>query len=73
LKKVGDNLFDAANPVQNANINVTQSELEKSNVNVTTEMVNMMEITRNFESDQKIIQAIDETLGKAVNEVGTVK
>ena len=36
-------------------------------------MVNMMTIIRNFESNQKVIQAIDETLGKAVNEVGTVR
>jgi len=73
IKKVGDNLYDAASPVQNQNITVKQNSLEKSNVNVTTEMVNMMAITRNFESNQKVIQAIDETLGKAVNEVGTVK
>jgi len=73
IKKVGDNLFDAANPVQNVNIIVKQNALEKSNVNVTNEIVSMMTITRNFESNQKIIQAIDETLGKAVNEVGTVK
>jgi len=73
LKKVGDNLFDGASPMQNANVIVKQGELEKSNVNVTAEMVNMMTITRNFESNQKVIQAIDETLGKAVNEVGTVR
>ena len=73
LKKVGDNLFEAANPIENPNIIVRQKELEKSNVNVTSEMVNMMTIMRNFESNQKVMQAIDETLGKAVNEVGTVK
>ncbi|MBU3142288.1 flagellar basal-body rod protein FlgG [Clostridium sp. CF012] len=73
LKKVGDNLFEATNPIQNQNITVRQNALEKSNVNVTNEMVNMMTIMRNFESNQKVIQAIDETLGKAVNEVGTVR
>ncbi|MCB2291938.1 flagellar basal body rod protein FlgG [Clostridium algoriphilum] len=73
IKKVGDNLYDAASPMQNQNITVKQNSLEKSNVNVSAEMVNMMTITRNFESNQKVIQAIDETLGKAVNEVGTVK
>jgi len=73
LQKVGDNLFDGANPIQNGNVTVKQNTLEKSNVNVTTEMVNMMAIMRNFESNQKIIQSIDETLGKAVNEVGTVR
>jgi len=73
LQKVGDNLYDGANPIENGNITVKQNTLEKSNVNVTTEMVNMMAIMRNFESNQKIIQSIDETLGKAVNEVGTVR
>ncbi|MBK5240425.1 flagellar hook-basal body complex protein [Clostridium sp.] len=73
MKKIGDNLFEAANPIQNANVTVRQNALEKSNVNVTTEIVNMMTIMRNFESNQKVVQAIDETLGKAVNEVGTVR
>jgi flagellar basal-body rod protein FlgF len=73
MKKIGDNLFEAANPIQNANVTVRQNALEKSNVNVTTEIINMMTIMRNFESNQKVVQAIDETLGKAVNEVGTVR
>jgi len=73
LKKIGDNLFQGTSPIDNANITVKQNALEKSNVNVTSEMVNMMAIMRNFESNQKVIQAIDETLGKAVNEVGTVR
>lgn len=72
LKKIGDNLFEAANPIENPNITVRQNTLEKSNVNVTNEIVNMMAVMRNFESNQKVVQAIDETLGKAVNEVGRV-
>ncbi|MGK0467072.1 flagellar hook-basal body complex protein [Clostridium sp.] len=73
MKKIGDNLFEGANPIQNANVTVRQNALEKSNVNVTSEIVNMMTIMRNFESNQKVVQSIDETLGKAVNEVGTVR
>ncbi len=73
IKKIGDNLYDAENPNQNNNIIVRQNSLEKSNVNVTNEIVNMMTTMRNFESNQKVIQAIDETLGKAVNELGTVR
>ena len=30
----------------------------------------MIEIQRNYESNQKVIQSIDETLDKAVNQVG---
>ncbi len=73
LKKVGDNLFEGASPIDNAAGSVIQNALEKSNVNVASEMVNMMTIMRNFESNQKVLQAMDETLGKAVNEVGTVR
>jgi len=73
IKKMGDNLFDGANPIENTNITVRQNTLEKSNVNVTNEIVSMMTIMRNFESNQKVLQAIDETLGKAVNEVGSVR
>ena len=36
-------------------------------------MTDMMTTMRSFETDQKIVQSIDETLGKAVNEVGSVK
>ena len=35
-------------------------------------MVNMIAEFRNYEADQKAVQAIDGTLGKAVNEVGRV-
>lgn len=72
LKKVGDNLYQGTNPIQNPKISVRQSSLEKSNVNVLDEMVNMMTVMRTFESNQKVVQSIDETLGKAVNEVGKV-
>lgn len=73
IRKVGDNLFEGENSIEDTNITVRQNTLEKSNVNVTNEIVNMMSIMRNFESNQKVMQAIDETLGKAVNEVGAVR
>jgi flagellar basal-body rod protein FlgF len=73
LKKVGDNLYNGATPSKNQNISVKQNSLEKSNVNVMSEMINMMTVLRNYESDQKAIQTIDSTLGKAVNEVGIIK
>jgi len=72
LKKVGDNLYQGANPIQNAGVSIRQRSLEKSNINVMDEMVNMMTVVRTFESNQKVVQSIDETLGKAVNEVGKV-
>jgi len=43
--------------------------IEMANVNVVTEMVNLINIQRSYEANQKVIQAFDETLGKIVNEV----
>ena len=46
--------------------------IEASNVNVVTEMVNMITITRAYESNQKVIQTVDSMLDRAVNNVGRV-
>lgn len=73
LKKVGDNLYGGAVPNNNKTIEVRQNNLEKSNVNVANEVINMMTVMRTYESNQKVIAAIDETLGKAVNDVGSVR
>ncbi len=72
LRKIGDNLFEGNNS-RNINGVVRQNSLEKSNVNVTNEMVNMLTTMRSFETNQKIVQSIDETLGKTVNEVGAAR
>lgn len=52
---------------------VKQGYLEGSNVNVAEVMTEMITISRNYESSQKIFQQMDEILGKAVNEVGVVR
>ena len=51
---------------------VEQGTLEKSNVNVVTEMVDMITVSRAYEANQKLIQTIDTTLDKAANNVGKV-
>jgi flagellar basal-body rod protein FlgG len=43
-----------------------------SNTNVITEMVDMITITRAYEAGQKMVQTVDSTLDKAVNEIGKV-
>ncbi len=73
LEKLGDNYYRGDNPIFNAEVYVTQGALEGSNVSITNEMVNMMTTMRSFETNQKIVQTIDETLGKAANEIGTVR
>lgn len=72
LKKIGDNLYEGQAPV-NGKIYVKQGFIEKSNVNIINEMVNMMTVMRSFETNQKMVQIIDETLNKAANEVGAVR
>lgn len=72
LKKSGDNLYTGTNAVE-ANVNISSKSLEKSNVNLISTMIDMLTTMRSFETNQKIVQSIDETIGKSVNEVGSVK
>ncbi len=72
LRRLGENLYqaqpEAGDPFR-FNTVVAQGVVESSNVNVIREMVNMIEVHRAYEANQKVIQAHDETLGKAVNEI----
>lgn len=72
LSKYGENLYDLVEggTMQAAECRVEQGVLEMSNMNIVSEMVDMIAITRNFESNQKIIQTIDTMLDKTVNQVG---
>jgi flagellar basal-body rod protein FlgG len=71
LQKMGDNLYDGAGAAQIAfNGRVTQGFLEMSNVNSVTAMVDMIAVSRAYETNQKMIQTQDSLLAKAVNEVG---
>lgn len=51
---------------------VTQGAIEGSNVNVTRTMTQMIETMRYYEANQKVLQATDRTLEKAVTEIGRV-
>jgi flagellar basal-body rod protein FlgF len=51
---------------------VRSGALEGSGADPTRAMVDMIKSQRTFEAGQKVIQTIDETLGKAVTQVGTV-
>jgi flagellar basal-body rod protein FlgF len=46
---------------------VRQGFLETSNVNVVTEMVQMIEVNRAYEANQKVIQSQDEATGQLIN------
>ncbi|MEI7942942.1 MAG: flagellar basal body rod C-terminal domain-containing protein [Candidatus Riflemargulisbacteria bacterium] len=53
-------------------VQVKQGYLETSNVNVVKEMVEMITAYRAYEASAKAIQSQDQTLGKAVNDLGTI-
>lgn len=74
LAKYGENLYDLVDggTVIESEAKVKQGTIEASNVNVVSEMVNMITITRAYQAGQKVINAVDETLDKAVNQVGKV-
>ena len=50
---------------------VQQNYLETSNVNTVEEMVNMIEVTRAYEANQKVLQANDELLSQS-NSIGRI-
>lgn len=70
----GENMYEATDAagLQASNATVNQGYLEMSNTNVITEMVDMITITRAYEAGQKMVQTVDSTLDKAVNEIGKV-
>lgn len=51
---------------------IRQGFTEQSNVNVISEMVEMIAVTRAYEANQKVIQTVDGTLDLAANSVGKV-
>jgi len=73
LTKQGNNLYQTADGIEGNQVEgskVLQGYLEGSNVNIVQEMANMIETTRAYETNQKVIQTIDNSLDKAVNDVG---
>ena len=74
IEKYGENLYNltAGGNIIASDAEIEQGALETSNVNVVNEMVNMITISRAYQAGQKVINTIDETLDKAVNQVGNV-
>lgn len=74
LEKYGETYY---RPIEGANTKAADAEinsgyLEMANVQIVSEMVNMIAITRNYESSQKIIQTYDSSLEIAVSQLGRV-
>lgn len=74
LERQGYNLFRAPQGAQQTGATgaIRQGYIEASNINVILGMTQMIAATRLYEMSQKTIQAQDDTLAKAVNEVGRV-
>ncbi len=73
LDRIGDSLFNADQDfVQIENPEVLQGYIEESNVNAVSEMVTLISVVRAYESLQKIVQAEDETMQVAIDQVGSV-
>jgi len=75
IEKVGKNLFQIrkgskATEAPADNLQVQQGYLEKSNVEIVGEMVNMMEAQRAFEINQKIMTTTDGMESLVINKVG---
>ena len=74
LIKSGDTMFETVEGalIIPAQASVNQGYTEQSNVNVVSEMVEMIAVTRAYEANQKVIQSIDQTLDLVANSVGKV-
>jgi len=73
IKKEGDSLYKETEfsgpPIPPGEIRVVQGFLEKSNVNIVREMVDMIEVQRSYEANQKSILTHDQALGRLINDV----
>ncbi|MBW3110345.1 flagellar hook-basal body protein [Bacillus sp. MCCB 382] len=80
LVKQGDGLFaredNGALPdayeEDNVSFTTKQGFLERSNVDASRTMTDMMSAYRAFEANQKVLQAYDRSMEKAANEIGRV-
>lgn len=74
LEHYGENYYQPVDGYEfkDADGLVFEGYLEASNVQVVSEMVELISVTRAYESNQKMIQTIDSTLDKAVNQLGNV-
>lgn len=76
FERIGSTFFELKEgikpPDEQGKGRLSQGMLEGSNVNVVDSMVQMITIQAQYDSNSKAMQSLDETLTKAVNEVGRV-
>lgn len=73
MKKVGGSLLEASDaplPEKDSDeVNIIQGFLEASNVNVIREMTMLINVSRAYETYQKVIHSLNEVLSESVNEI----
>jgi flagellar basal-body rod protein FlgF len=72
LEVLGENYITDNPPRYDAQVKVRQFVVENSNVDATEQMTKLIEIKRQFETNQKFVKMQDETLEKAANQIGRV-
>ncbi len=74
LIREGENLFSAPDTLTStpSQARVLQGYVEESNVDPTLAMLEMMSVARAYEASQRMVQAQNQVLEKAVTEVGRV-
>lgn len=73
LVKAGSGLYvlsDNTDIREVEELSIRQGHLESHNMNVTQEMINLIEVKNHFQANQKIIQSYDEMLDQAINVLG---
>lgn len=72
LKKIGDNLYETTEQSVETEFKglARQGYKEASNVNSVKEMIDMINVMRSYEANQKVLTTYDDTLDKVVNNVG---
>ncbi|MCD6460885.1 flagellar hook-basal body protein [bacterium] len=74
LEPMGSSLFNAgkAVPQETEEFSLSQGYLEQSNVNIIDEMVSMISNMRIYETNQKILKSISDSINRSTNELGRV-
>jgi len=75
LQKEGYNNFKLTEgqALKDDTFEIRQGFLEYSNVNVVSEMVNMIKVQRAYEANSKILQGIDDAIGQTASQLGRLR
>ncbi len=73
LRKEGNSLYSkkaAAAEVEAEEYKLLQGFKESSNINIVSSMVNMIDVQRSYEANEKALKASDESLKMLVTQIG---